>query len=1586
MKVNFRIVLVSFILTLSMFNSFAQITINNTLYTPTQLVDGVLVPSTSGTVISNVQFRGVYNNSSRYQVGYFSTATTTLAQMGFSNGIVLTTGNTSTIPLALGSNPRASQMATAYTSGTPGELRQTGTPAPPIIQDLDVLAGASNYFNGAILEFDFVPVENSVSFRYVFGSEEYSDNSGFINYQCSTYNDKFGFLISGPGIVGGQGFSNNARNIARLGNGSEVSINSVNSGVVGSSGGAPSAANCLAANAAWIQNTPTAEYLGTIDGTQLNGNTRILTASQTGLTPGQTYHIKLIITDVGDATYDSVVYIEAGSFTTEFTCDAGPDQALCNITSTTLAAVSPATGTWSVVSGSGTFVSNTNPNTVVNGLSTGANVFRWTASDLSCTSDVTITVNPNVTPTFAAVSPICSGATLSALPTTSTNGINGTWSPALNNTATTTYTFTPTAGQCATTTTLTITVNPNVTPTFAAVSPICSGATLSALPTTSTNGINGTWSPALNNTTTTIYTFTPTAGQCATNTTLTITVNPNVTPTFAAVAPICSGATLSALPTTSTNGINGTWSPALNNTATTTYTFTPTAGQCATTTTLTITVNPNVTPTFAAVAPICSGATLSALPTTSTNGINGTWSPALNNTTTTTYIFTPTAGQCATTTTLTITVNPNVTPTFAAVAPICSGATLSALPTTSTNGINGTWSPALNNTTTTTYTFTPTAGQCATTTTLTITVNPTPVLTVSCGVSTASSVTFNWNSIADATSYSYSYSVDGGPVVTGSLSNATTTFTINSLAAGQNVSITITPVGSLCGQPATSNCVSSNCPTPIVDTVGNISACSNATISAINFTSPSAGVTFTWTNTNTLIGLGTSGVGNIPSFTAANVATQQVATIAVTANDGACSGPSMFFTITVNPNVTPTFAAVSPICSGATLSALPTTSTNGINGTWSPALNNTTTTIYTFTPTAGQCATTTTLTITVNPNVTPTFAAVSPICSGATLSALPTTSTNGINGTWSPALNNTTTTIYTFTPTAGQCATNTTLTITVNPNVTPTFAAVAPICSGATLSALPTTSTNGINGSWSPALNNTATTTYTFTPTAGQCATTATLTITVTPNVTPTFTAVAPICSGATLSALPTTSTNGINGTWSPALNNTTTTTYTFTPTAGQCATTTTLTITVNPNVTPTFAAVAPICSGATLSALPTTSTNGINGTWSPALNNTATTTYTFTPTAGQCATTTTLTITVNPNVTPTFAAVAPICSGATLSALPTTSTNGINGSWSPALDNMVTTTYTFTPLAGQCATNTTLTITVNPNVTPIFAAVAPICSGTTLSVLPTTSTNGINGTWSPALNNTTTTTYTFTPTAGECATTTTLTITVTPNVTPTFTAVAPICSGATLSALPTISTNGINGTWSPTLDNTATTTYTFTPTAGQCATVTTMTIIVNETPVVSITHGCNGLDYELNVSETLNATYQWFNSNGDLIGTSSNIVIAYSDTYEIQVTLNGCMTSDFVTISNAFCLIPKGISPNNDGDNDTWDLSNLNVEKAQIFNRYGMEVYSQNNYTNQWDGTTDSGDELPSATYYYVLTFINGTVKTGWVYLNRLN
>jgi predicted outer membrane repeat protein len=68
----------------------------------------------------------------------------------------------------------------------------------------------------------------------------------------------------------------------------------------------------------------------------------------------------------------------------------------------------------------------------------------------TATSTGNLAVNANVTPTFTQVDPICSGGSLSALPTTSNNEITGTWSPALNNTATTEYTFTPTAGSCVT--------------------------------------------------------------------------------------------------------------------------------------------------------------------------------------------------------------------------------------------------------------------------------------------------------------------------------------------------------------------------------------------------------------------------------------------------------------------------------------------------------------------------------------------------------------------------------------------------------------------------------------------------------------------------------------------------------------------------------------------------------------------------------------------------------------------------------------------------------------------------------------------------------------------------------------------------------------------------------------------------------------------------------------------------------------------------------------------------------------------------------------------------------------------------------
>ena len=84
----------------------------------------------------------------------------------------------------------------------------------------------------------------------------------------------------------------------------------------------------------------------------------------------------------------------------------------------------------------------------------------------------------------------------------------------------------------------------------------------------------------------------------------------------------------------------------------------------------------------------------------------------------------------------------------------------------------------------------------------------------------------------------------------------------------------------------------------------------------------------------------------------------------------------------------------------------------------------------------------------------------------------------------------------------------------------------------------------------------------------------------------------------------------------------------------------------------------------------------------------------------------------MNP-ITPTFTQVDPICNGDDLGELPLTSDNGITGTWAPALDNTLTTTYTFTPDASQtCAVSQTMTITVNPLITPTFTQVDPICNG----------------------------------------------------------------------------------------------------------------------------------------------------------------------------------------------------------------------------------------------------------------------------------
>jgi hypothetical protein len=153
------------------------------------------------------------------------------------------------------------------------------------------------------------------------------------------------------------------------------------------------------------------------------------------------------------------------------------------------------------------------------------------------------------------------------------------------------------------------------------------------------------------------------------------------------------------------------------------------------------------------------------------------------------------------------------------------------------------------------------------------------------------------------------------------------------------------------------------------------------------------------------------------------------------------------FPIVINPVVNPTFSfgTTLSICSGGIVPALPTSSSNSITGTWSPAIvDNANNGTYTFTPDAGQCANTTTFTVTITPQTTPTFAFGTSLtaCQGdvSIQVLLPTLSNNSISGTWNPSTIDYSIlgqTIYTFTPDAGQCANANTFTVTITPQTTP---------------------------------------------------------------------------------------------------------------------------------------------------------------------------------------------------------------------------------------------------------------------------------------------------------------------------------------------------------------------------------------------------------------------------------------------------------------------------------------------------------------------------------------------------------------------
>jgi len=692
---------------------------------------------------------------------------------------------------------------------------------------------------------------------------------------------------------------------------------------------------------------------------------------------------------------------------------------------------------------------------------------------------------------------------------------------------------------------------------------------------------------------------------------------------------------------------------------------------------------------------------------------------------------------------------------------------------------------------------------------------------------------------------------------------------------------------------------------------------------------------------------------------------------------------STTFAVTINPGLTPDFAPIAAFCAGTVAPVLGTTSPNGIPGTWSPStIDNGTSGCYVFTPDPNLCAATQTLCVTVNASITPDFAAIAPICQGLTAPALGATSPNGISGTWSPATIQTTTvgfSDYVFTPNVATVP---------SPNLL-------------------------VNGDFS-AGNTGFTSDYQFLTVTIPVGQQKTYGVVSNPNGWfPGFAACPDHTSGTgnMMVADGSTSNGGNDSLWSQTIPVTPGEDYTFSyylesVVAQNPAQ---IDVVINGTVVGSATAGATACTWVQYSYVWNSGANSsaqislYDRNLLSAGNDFAIDDLSFNKNGNLCAVPQTLTVEITaPNIDPGFAAISPICSGTAVPSLSTTSPASITGSWSPAtISNTQSGSYVFTPDPGQCATTQTLNIVISaPSIDPGFAAIGPICSGTAVPTLSTTSPApaSITGSWSPAtISNTQSGSYVFTPDPGQCATTQTLNIVISaPSIDPGFANIAPICAGGSVPTLNTTSPSpaSITGTWSPaTISNSENGSYVFTPDPGQCATTQTLSVTITPNPVFAINGGCKNGSYVLEVAPTgfdvETTTFIWRDSAGTIVGENApQLIVTSAGAYTCEIIDQGCSSIEPFTATTISCTIQKGISPKGVGPgdnlNDYFDLEGLNVKKLEIFNRYGTKVYTKANYSKEWYGQSDKGDELPDGTYYYVIERNNVPNKTGWIYINR--
>ncbi len=382
-----------FILLFYGFNSHSQITIDlsSPYDSPVHLIDNVLLGG--GVTASNHNYQG-----DSIQIGFFDATNTSL---GINSGIVMATGEVSALDPTF-----TSAFPFLPNTVTDPDLLNVANSVPPLLPSPHTNSFTVSSINDvAILEFDFIPTSDSLSFNYVFGSEEY------FAFENSQYNDVFGFFLSGPGISGPYSspsyHPNGSINLAIVPGSNPplpITISSVNSVT-------PINSQYFVDNQGGLDTIASAD-----------GYTTVLTANA-AVQCGETYHIRLAIADGSDQGLSSFVWLEAGSFSSpvlEVIDDLGLDSTILEIpcnSSVTLTANGGQGATYEWYDQSGSIFSTNNVVTVGNGtywvtatsfgcpvISDTLTVISQSAPDVSLGSDVTIDCN-----SILALDPIVTG-------------------------------------------------------------------------------------------------------------------------------------------------------------------------------------------------------------------------------------------------------------------------------------------------------------------------------------------------------------------------------------------------------------------------------------------------------------------------------------------------------------------------------------------------------------------------------------------------------------------------------------------------------------------------------------------------------------------------------------------------------------------------------------------------------------------------------------------------------------------------------------------------------------------------------------------------------------------------------------------------------------------------------------------------------------------------------------------------------------------------------------------------------------------------------------------------------------------------